>query len=122
MANYAAHYYKTSPDNINWQMTQFMIVQLIVTPFIMWAVDHWSFRWVVRTVTFSVTVFLCFAAAIISHLRCVLNLTHLQTCSAHVRPTAEFIIWLELCVTVIEMFCPSPCANMYYTMGYTILC
>ncbi|KAF0302816.1 uncharacterized protein FJT64_025144 [Amphibalanus amphitrite] len=47
VANYAAHYYGTSIDNINWQMTQFMIVQLLVTPFIMWAVDHWSFRWVV---------------------------------------------------------------------------
>ena len=47
VASYAAHYYNTSLDNINWQMTQFMIVQLIVTPFIMWAVDHWSFRWVV---------------------------------------------------------------------------
>ncbi|XP_037092614.1 solute carrier family 49 member A3-like [Pollicipes pollicipes] len=47
VASYAAHYYDTTLDNINWQMTQFMIVQLIVTPFIMWAVDHWSFRWVV---------------------------------------------------------------------------
>lgn len=46
VASYVAQYYDVSLSAINLQMTIFMAVHFVVTPVVIWGVDHWSFRWV----------------------------------------------------------------------------